>query len=241
MAGRFQTTKWTLVLQAGRGDDADARVALEGLCEAYWYPLYEFVRRQGHSADESADLVQGYFALLLEKGFLDKADPERGRFRSFLLTSLKHYLYNEYDKARRLKRGGDVRHVSIDAELADKRFSVEPSDSRTPEDAYARRWALVVIDRVLDALEAEQTTDEQRKRFEQLKGHLTDSGPQAPYADIAAELGVSEAVVRVSVHRLRGRFGALLREEIGNTVSNPEEVEAEIRYLIDALTSQKAT
>ena len=238
MAGRFQTTKWTLVLQAGRGDGAQAQTALASLCEAYWYPLYEFVRRQGYSADQAADLVQGYFALLLEKGFLTKVDRAAGRFRSFLLSSLKHYLYNEYDKAHRLKRGADVPHVSIDGRVAEHRFSIEPADPRTPEDAYVRRWALTVIDRVLAALEAEQTSEEQQKRFHRLEDYLTGVEPKKPYAEAAADLGVSEAAVRVAVHRLRGRFGAVLRDEISNTVNRPEEVDSEIRFLVEALQAR---
>jgi len=226
------------VLQAGKGDDAHARSALESLCEAYWYPLYEFVRRQGRSADDADDLVQGYFTLLLEKGFLTQVDPAAGRFRSFLLSSLKHFLYNEYDKTRRLKRGAGVSHISIDGALAEKRFSVEPVDPRTPEDAYVRRWALTVVERVLATLEAEQTTETQISRFRRLEGYLMGVEPKTPYAEAAVDLGVSEAAVRVAVYRLRGRFGAVLRAEISNTVNRPEDVDAEIRFLIGALQAR---
>jgi len=235
MHRRFQTTRWSLVLEARKDDDAEASQALEDLCAAYWYPLYGFVRSQGYQADEAADMVQGFFVVLLEKHYLADADPEKGRFRSFLLASLKHFLSNERDRERALKRGGGVYQMSLDAEEAEQRLRLEPPDDRTPETIYERRWAFTVIDRVLERLQAERTEAGKASEYNQLKGYLTGEQPHLPYKQVAEDLGASEGAVKVAVHRLRARFGALLREEIKATIVDPEHLDGEIRHLLGVL------
>lgn len=235
MGNRFHTTSWSLVLQARGGSEEEAREALGSLCDAYWYPLYSFVRYQGYTADQAADLVQGFFTMLLEKDYLSDADPDAGRFRSFLLTSLKHYISNERDKERAIKRGGDVCKMSLDAEEAEGRFRLEPPDERTPEHIYERRWAFTVVDRVLDALREERTVAGKGDEFAMLKGYLNGEEPHVSYREAAEQLGSSEGAVKVAVHRLRTRFGALLRKEIQQTVVDPDEVSDEIRYLLEVI------
>jgi RNA polymerase sigma-70 factor (ECF subfamily) len=232
---RFATTRWSLVLEARDGVSSAAHEALAELCDAYWFPLYAFVRRQGHGPDDAADLTQGFFTRLMEKDYLQDVRPEAGRFRSFLLASLKHFLYNEWDRRHAQKRGGQVTKLSLDAELAENRYSVEPVAAQTPEDLYERQWALTVLERALAQLAAE-IPSEQHLRFERLRPHLIGDEQGASYAEIAAELGLSESGVKVAVHRLRQRFGTTLRREIGQTVSNPEEVDDEIRHLLTSLS-----
>lgn len=240
MARRFDTTSWSLVLQTRARDSATAHRALGTLCEAYWYPLYGFVRHQGYSADEAADLVQGFFAVLLEKHYLDDADPGVGRFRSFLLASLKHFLSNERDKERALKRGGDVRKVSLDADEAEGRFRLEPADRRDPEHIFERRWAFTVVDRVLETLREERTKAGKGDEFSHLKGYINGEEPHVSYRAAAAQLGTSEGAIKVAVHRLRSRFGALLREEIEQTVVDPGHVDDEIRHLLEVIGGRAA-
>lgn len=233
-ARRFATTRWSLVLGARDGDSAASQAALAELCESYWFPLYAFVRRQGHGPDDAADLTQGFFAKLLEKNYLQDVRPDAGRFRSFLLASLKHFIYNEWDRQQAQKRGGHVPKISLDAALAESRYAIEPVESRTPEDLYERHWALTVLQRALERLEAE-TPAGKRDRFENLRPYLTGDGSDATYAEVAARLGLSEGGVKVAVHRLRHRFGAMLRQEIGETVADPQEVDDEIRHLLTRL------
>ncbi len=228
----FRTTHWSMVLRAVDGGSPESGRALERLCRAYWYPLYAFVRRKGHSHEEAQDLTQGFFEKLLAKGYLAEADRERGKFRTFLLTSLTHFLANEWDRATRLKRGGHLRILSLEGEAeAEQRYKLEPADHVSPDRIYERRWAHVVMATVLDRLAAE--TDP--VRFEQLKGFLLEDEGSS-YADVASALGLSVPAVTSAIHRLRARFGRLLREEIEHTVSSPAEVEEEILHLMEVLS-----
>jgi len=212
-----------------------ARNALEKLCRAYWFPIYAFVRRQGHNPHDAQDLTQEFFARLLAKNQLAGADPNRGRFRSFLLAALKHFLANEWHKARAQKRGGGQVPIPIDASTAESKCGFEPSDNLTAEKIYERRWALTLLDQVLRRLRDEYVRDGKEKQFEQLKTTLTEVSRSVRYADIAAQLGTSEGAVKVAVHRLRQRYREVLRAEIKDTVASPGEVEDEIRNLFAAL------
>lgn len=232
---QFATTRWSQVLAAGAGPTSDSREALARLCELYWRPLYAYVRRWGYDADEAQDLTQEFFSRLLEKHYLRAADPARGRFRSFLLASLKHFLSNERDRAAAVKRGGRATVLPLEFETAEGWYVREPPDDETPERVYERRWALTLLERTLERLRREFEAAGKGAMFSRLEGHLTGEQETAPYAQLAAELGTSEGAVKVAVHRLRRRFGALLREEIAETVSEPAEVDDEIRQLFRSL------
>ena len=233
---RFVTTHWSLVLAAAGKGTPDADQALATLCECYWYPVYAFVRRQGHSADEAADLTQAFFTRVLEGSYLHRADPARGRFRSFLLACLQHFLSNERDRAQTIKRGGPYQHRSLEVETAEGWYALEPRDEVTPEKLFERRWALTLLDRVLKRVRNEQIHKGKGAAFEQLKEFLAGDAGGQPYRVVARDLGVSEAVVKVTVHRLRRRFRDLLFEEIADTVSDPREVDEEMRYLMQAVS-----
>jgi RNA polymerase sigma-70 factor (ECF subfamily) len=233
MAARFDTTDWGVVLKAAEADSPTSQRALARLCEAYWYPLYAFIRRRGYSAPDAEDLTQAYFARFLEKGYLKDLRPESGgRFRSFLLASAKHFLANERDHARALKRGGGLKPVSIPSSDAEDRYARELVDNVTPETVFERNWATTVIEQALVCLEAEIKSADGLERFALLKPYLTGDGERWGYEEIAGRLGVSGSAVRVAVLRLRRRFGVLLREEISRTVGNRRDVDAEIRYLL---------
>ena len=232
MTNPFATTQWNMVLAARDGTATEARRALELLCEAYWYPLYAFVRRRGHEADEARDLTQAFFADLLGRDFLAAVDRSKGRFRSFLLASLEHFLSHERDKAHALKKGGGVPPLSLDSAMAETRYSHEPADRVTPETVFERRWGLTVMERAMDRLRAESAKDE---RFERLKPYLTGSDEHTPYKEAAEALGMTETAVKAAVHRLRQRFGRLLREEIAQTVADPAEVDDELRHLLSVV------
>ncbi len=232
---RFATTRWSQVLAAGQTGVGGSREALSRLCESYWYPLYVYVRRWGYDADQAQDLTQEFFTRLLEKHYLRAADPSRGRFRSFLLASLKHFLANERDRAGAIKRGGRATVVPLEIENAEGRYSLEPPDDETPETIYERRWALTLLQRTLARLSREFQAAGKQALFARLEGYLTGEQETLPYAALASELGMSEGAVKVMIHRLRRRFGALLREEVSDTVSTPGEVDDEIRELFRAL------
>ena len=233
--GNFRTTHWSIVLAAGN-DSTRARHALETLCQTYWYPLYAFVRRLRHSPHDSEDLVQAFFAQCLEKNYLGAADQGKGRFRSFLLIALKRFLANEWDKARTLKRGGGAPPISLDALTAEQRYALEPAGQLGADRLYERRWALTLLDKVLSRLREEQIAGGRNSAFEVLKDSLTAGGDGAPYAELAARLGMSPGAVKVAVHRLRQRYRELLEAEIANTVASPEEVAEERRYLLSVLS-----
>jgi RNA polymerase sigma-70 factor (ECF subfamily) len=223
------------VLAAGQGTPSEAHEALSTLCGLYWYPLYAFTRRQGREAEDARDSVQGFFTRLLEKNDLAAVDRQRGRFRAWLLASLKHYLANEWNRERAQKRGGGLTSLSIDTETAEGRYQHEPSHDLTPEKLYERRWALTLLEHVLSTLEQECARIGKQPLFEKLRGTLTGNVEQAPYAEVARTLDMSEQAVKVAVHRLRGRYRELLRAEIAQTVERPEDIEDEIRLLLLSL------
>jgi len=235
VSDRFQTTNWSLVLAARGQESDDSRDALARLCEAYWYPIYAFIRHKGHDAEDACDLTQGYFALLLEKGYLGDVRREAGRFRSFLFASVSHFLSNEHDRARAAKRGGGRVLLSLDAEAAEEKYRFEPVDERTPEKAYERQWALAILARALAQLEEEHASPASADRFRALRPYLTGDEPAAAYRDLAPRLGLTEAAVRQAVRRLRKRYGELLRQEIGATVAASDAVDDELRHLLSAL------
>ncbi len=235
--GQFATTHWSLVVAARDRAAPEARDALAALCGLYWYPLYAFVRRQGHPADQAQDLTQGFFARLLEPDFFKAVDRSRGKFRSFLLAACKHYLANERDRARAVKRGGGRPVLSLDFAGADQRYHHEPAHQLTPERLFERRWALTLLDQVLTRLRQEFDEAGKAAVFQTLKGVLTGESGKVPYHDLAARLALSEGAVKVAVHRLRRRYRELLREEIARTLDDPGLVEEEIRDLFAALGS----
>ena len=237
MAQGFQTTRWSLVLAAGEGGTAESGRALSSLCEAYWYPLYAFVRRQGNDPEPARDLTQSYFLTLLEKNYIAQADPERGRFRSFLLKSVKNFLSKERDKDRALKRGGDQPAISLDLADAEQRYAREPSETTPAEALFDRRWATTCLDRALDRLAREMAKSGKEQEFRFVRPHLTGQGRAIPYGELARQLDTSEGAVKVGVHRSRRRFGELLRAEITDTVASADEVDGEVRYLLEVLRS----
>jgi RNA polymerase sigma-70 factor (ECF subfamily) len=231
----FAQTRWSVVLLAARTDTVRAEAALGQLCRAYWYPLYAFVRRSGHSAEDAQDLTQEFFSRLLEKNWLAEADPARGRFRSFLLTALKHFLANEWDRSQRLKRGGGQQFVALDAATAEERYALEPRDPATPETLYDRRWALTLLTRAQDRLRAENKAGGEGERYELLEPTLVGERTSLPYAELAVKFGVEETTVKSWVLRMRRRFRLLLREEAGETTGNAEDVDAELAHLFSIL------
>ena len=230
-AGVFATTHWSVVVRAGDSQSPGAASALERLCRTYWYPLYVFVRRKGYQHDDANDLTQAFFERFLEKRYLRSVDSSRGKFRTFLLTSMTHFLANEWEKAQAQKRGGGAQVLSLDDTDADRRYQLEPVDRTTPETLFERRWAQTVLEVVLDRLADEM--DE--KRFEVLKGFLLEDKGAVSYHDAAKQLGVSVTAITSAIHRMRARFRALFFEEVANTVEKPEDVEQEIRHLLGAL------
>jgi len=235
MESRFATTSWTKVLAARTTDSTESRQALEGLCRTYWYPLYAFVRRLGHDPDEARDLTQAYFAELLEKGYLEDYDPSRGRFRVFLKASLKNFLSKAREKARTWKRGGHTEVLSLDTPDVESRYRHELADRLTPEEIFERRWALTVLERALGRLRLEQEDAGRGQEFGRLAGFLTGVETKTSYREVAAELGTSEGAVKTNVHRLRGRFGEVLRAEIAETVASPDQVDDEVKYLLGVM------
>ena len=233
--GYFATTHWSVIVNARAADSSVAREALEKLCKTYWYPLYAFVRRQGRGPHDAQVLTQEFFARLLEKNYLGDVHRERGKFRSFLLASMNHFLANEWDRARAQKRGGSHPHVPIDTQSAETRYGLEPAHDQTPEKLFERRWALTLLDNVLTRLREEFVTSGKTEQFDQLKVALTADKRAIPYAELGTRLGMSQGAVKVAVHRLRARYREVLRAEIANTVSSPADVEEEIRHLFAAL------
>ena len=236
--GVFATTHWSAVLAAGHSSVPGAQEALEKLCRAYWYPLYVYVRRQGQSPHDAQDLTQEFFARLLEKKYLRLADPDRGKFRAFLLKSLKHFLVNEWEKARAQKRGGGQSFIHLDAEIAESRYAAEPVQALSLDQVYEKRWALTLIEAVLTRLRESYAASDQLPVFETLKVFIWgDQTTLSSYAEVAPMLGLTEGAVKVAVHRLRGRYRELLRAEIAQTVATPGEVDEELQHLIAALTA----
>ena len=222
------------MLAAGRPGSAHYQAALEELCRTYWYPLYVFVRRQTPTREDAEDLTQAFFARFLEKNYLEKLSAQKGKFRAFLLASLKHFLANEWDRANRQKRGGGITPLSLDWQDADARYQIDPVDNSSPDKLYDRAWAVTLLERVLARLRDENATDGKAKLFERLKAFLMIGANAIPYAEAAAELNLNEGTVRVTVHRLRHRYRELLREEIGQTLSDPAQIAEEMRTLFSA-------
>jgi RNA polymerase sigma-70 factor (ECF subfamily) len=230
--GRFDTTRWSVVLAAQARGEPGSREALAYLCEAYWYPLYFFVRRSGHGPDQALDLTQEFFLRLVERNWLESVRPEAGRFRSFLLATMKHFLANEARREGRLKRGGDRVVVSLDGEAAEGRYRLEPQGDESPEREYERRWALAVLDRARARLASEMAGDGKERQHGLLEPYLSGEEGERPYRETAALLETSEASVKMAVMRLRRRFGRLVREEIARTVGDDAEVGEEVRHLL---------
>src|SRR5262245_11948648 len=232
----FGTTHWSVVLAAGHDSSPGAHEALEKLCRSYWYPLYGYVRRQGHNPEDAQDLTQAFFARLLEKKFLQLANRERGRFRSFLLTSLKHFLVHEWERAQSAKRGGAHAHLSWDQASAEERYQLEPSSELTPEKIFDQRWAFILFQQALTRLRDEYAVAGKGAQFDQLRNYLSAEVGDGGYASAAERLGMTTGAVAVAVHRLRQRYGELVYGEIAHTVANPAEIEDELRYLIGLIS-----
>ena len=227
----FVTTHWSVVVTAGRSDTPRAQAAIEKLCQTYWYPLYAFVRRRGHSVEDAQDSTQEFFARLLEHHWVARADRSKGRFRSFLLMAMKRFLANEWAKAKTLKRGGRVRLVPLQLDTAETLYSQELADTRTPEQVYEKQWALALLQLVLKQMRADYVRGGSAKLFATLEPCLVGDREQQPYVALAAKLGMTEAAVKMAVCRLRERYRECLRDEISHTVVSPAEVEEELRHL----------
>jgi RNA polymerase sigma factor (sigma-70 family) len=233
---QFHTTHWSLVVAAAKEGGEQPRVALEELCDAYWYPIYAFVRRRGNSAEDARDLTQEFFATLLEKGYLADADPERGRFRSFLLTAAGRFVTKQHERAVAQKRGGGRSILSIDFADGERRYQREPADQWTPERIFERRWALTLLDRTLAQFRREYEAAGKLAQFDALKVFLTGEAGGPPLAQVAKQLGMTEGAVKVAVHRLRQKYRELLRAEIAQTVVTQEDVDDELMLLRRALS-----
>jgi RNA polymerase sigma-70 factor (ECF subfamily) len=233
----FTTTNWSVVLEAGRTDYVRAAKALEQLCVRYWYPVYAFIRRRGSDPHEAKDLAQEFFTHLLKNESLKKVDRQKGKFRSFLLAAATNFLANEWDKERSLKRGGQHQIISLDDAEAEELYRHEPAAELTPENLYDRRWAFTLLNAVLARLKQEYSAANKEELFAKLRPGLVDEVNPGVYAAWAGSLNMSEGAVRVAVHRLRRRFGELLRGEIARTVTTPAEVDEEIRHLFAAIAN----
>jgi len=231
-AAQFATTHWSTVLAAGNSASPGSREALEKLCRTYWYPLYAFVRRQGHSSEDAKDLVQGFLLYLLERHVLDKARPELGRFRSFLLGCLKNYLAQQRDQSRAEKRGGDRQFLSLDAAEAESRLRTEPAHEVTPETLFDQKWGVTVLAQALKSVEADYSRSGQARVFQQLHPFLQGDCARLAYRAAAEGLGLAEPAVRMAVTRLRRRYRDALRQAVAETVSDPKDIDDELRYLI---------
>jgi RNA polymerase sigma factor (sigma-70 family) len=234
----FVTTHWSVVLTAGRNDTTRAHEALSHLCETYWYPLYAYARGRGASPHDSQDLTQEFFSRLLEGNWLAQADRERGRFRSFLLSAMKHFLANEWNKAHAQKRGGRQPILSLNDDSAEERYRLEPVEEMTPETLFERRWALTLLNDVLARLEQEYARAGKREWLEALRPALSVDRDKLRYGEIATKLGIAEPAARVAVHRLRQRYRRLIQTEVAGTVAAPEDVEEEMRHLFQVLSGR---
>lgn len=236
---RFATTRWSLVQAAGGDDESlsaeEYQQALAELCANYWFPVYAHCRRKGAQPDDAEDRTQEFFSRILDGNLIQSADPDRGRFRSYLLTALDNFLANEYRKGQATKRGGGAKHIAIDIADAESRIGVQPATNLTPEAEFEKRWAMVMLSTVYQNLHDEQTDDDRRKLFAELKDFLPGNS-QVPYSVVAQQLKMSEGAIKVAIHRLRQRFGQLLRSEIAQTVASVDEVDDEIKRLQIALS-----
>jgi RNA polymerase sigma-70 factor (ECF subfamily) len=232
----FATTRWTVVLQAGGSTSAGSAAALEKLCRAYWYPLYSFTRRRGLAPHDAEDLIQSFFAFLLEKDVIARADRERGRFRTFLLSALLNFQANERARAGTLKRGGGHAIVSFDELQAESSYQNEPATHLTPERLFDQKWAASLLEQVIQTLRREYAAAGKGPLFDELRGLLWGGRGDVGYEAIAGKLGTTEGAIKVAVHRLRARFKECLKDEVAHTVAGPEEVEDELRHLLAALS-----
>jgi DNA-directed RNA polymerase specialized sigma24 family protein len=233
----FATTHWSVVLAAADVASDDAKAALEKLCRTYWFPLYAYVRHQGHGSEEAKDLTQGFFARLLEKNYLGQVDRRKGKFRSFLLASLRHFLSDERDRANAAKRGGGQSLVSFDAQGAEQRYRLEPVDEVSPDKVFDRRWAVALLEEAQWRLREEYATAGKGELFDALAGGGVATAAEATYAELAARWAMSESAVKSAAHRLRQRYHELVRNEVAHTVANPAELDEEIRYLVSVIGS----
>lgn len=233
----FQTTHWSVVLQAGQGRSPERSAALEKLCRTYWYPLYAFIRRQGYSEEDAQDLTQQFFASLLERNDFGRVDPSKGKFRTFLLASLSHLLSNERDRARAVKRGGGQRPLSLDELEPEQRYRLEPASELSPDRFFDIRWAMTIMERALANLRAESTASGKTALFEGVKRYLTEEPGRGDYAEAGRRLDLTGQAVAVAVHRLRHRYRELVRAEVAQTVSSPLDLEEEMRHLYAVLNS----
>ena len=231
----FATTHWSVVLAAGSENTPEALAALERLCRTYWYPLYAYVRREGYSPEDAQDLTQGFFAQLLARHSLANVAPEKGRFRSFLLAAMRHFLSAERARAHALKRGGQAETVSLDAHEAEARYRLEPVDRLDAERIYERRWAMTLVEQAPARLRDESAAAGKAELFERLRRFVVGES-EATWGEAGAELGLSEGAMKAAVHRLRERYRVLLRDEVAHTVAEPAEIETEVRYLITVLS-----
>ena len=232
----FATTQWSLVVAAANNDSSEnSSEALEQLCQNYWYPLYAYVRRRGFSADESSDLTQAFFAQFLERNAIEHADPERGKFRTFLLTSLKNFIANQWRSDRAQKRGGHLQKISLEFARGEEQYALEPVDSVTPENLFDRKCALTLLSKTFDKLQEEYNRSNKSDLFDRIKTYLVGNQDKVPYREVSEELGITESAVKVAVHRMRKRCGLLLRNEIAQTVSSEEEVDQELREMYSTL------
>lgn len=234
----FVTTQWSLIVKAAQSDTTHARDALAKLCQTYWYPLYAYARRRGHSPHDAQDLTQAFFARLLERNWVRDADEKRGRFRTFLLTAMSRFMAGEWDKLRAQKRGGAAKHLPLQLETGETRYGHEPADNSTPEQCFERRWALTLLDTVLQRLRAEHEREGKSELFAALHPTLAGDREQQPYAELAAKLNMNEGAVKVAVHRLRKRYRQLLRDEIAGTLAEPSDIDEELRHLFAVLAGQ---
>ena len=232
---QFATTHWSIVRAVNHENSSAANSALQELCQTYWYPLYTYVRRQGHDANSAADLTQAFFADLLQREDLKKVDESLGKFRSFLLASIKHFIINQWDKAKAQKRGGGRSILSLDFRDADSRYQLEPAHEMTPDLVFQKQWAKALLGRVHSALRSEFAGRGKAHQFDKLQKFLAGKSDEETLGSAAAQLSMSEVAVKVAVHRMRQRFGELIRAEIEHTVCTPEEVDSEIQQLFDVL------
>ncbi len=233
----FATTHWSVVLAAGGRNTPESADALERLCRGYWYPLYTYVRGRGYSPEDAQDLTQQFFARFLEKSSFALADPARGRFRTFLLKSIQHFLADDWKRTHRVKRGGGTFQIPLDAVAAEARYVAELADTMTPERAYEERWAMTLVEQVLDQMRRDYTRTGKERLFEALQDFLWGTDCSVSHAALAKNLGLTETALRAAVHRLRETYRERLRDEVAQTVDEPGEVDAELHYLIGVIAT----
>jgi RNA polymerase sigma-70 factor (ECF subfamily) len=231
----FATTHWSVVLSAGQAGSSQVSESLEKLCRSYWPPLYSYIRRQGHGPEDAKDLAQAFFAKLLQKNFWARADPQKGRFRSFLLTALRHFMADERDRGRTAKRGGGLSFISLDEQASEERFRDGLSQNLSSEQQFDRQWAATVLEQARTKLRRECVASGKSALYNRVSLVGGQNESAVPYAVIAKELGMSVGTLKSAVSRLRARYGELVREEVAQTVSSPAEIEVEIRHLLSVI------